>query len=148
MDGVSTHHMGSNNTDRAGQLLDLVRAYWTSPTVMNKAKVYDFIQKNGTVSLVDPFLEALREQANVNHDRLYDLAKSLATESPDREPVKFGIAVLGLYGQPQDMEIFRTLGRHEEFTLFCAVALANASENGEAELWDLAKHVEIGRAHV
>src|SRR5262249_9194913 len=33
--------------------------------------------------------------------------------------------------------------------LFCAVALANASENAEAELWELAKHVEgWGRIHL
>jgi hypothetical protein len=149
MDGVSTHHMGGANTDQASQLLKLVRTYSTSPTVTHKAKVYDFIHENGTVSLVDPFLESLREQTNLNHDRLYDLAKSLATESSDREPVKFGIAVLGLYGQQQDIEVFRKLGRHEEFTLFCAVALGNTCEDGETELWELAKHVDgWGRIHL
>src|SRR5207248_2725531 len=53
------------------------------------------------------------------------------------------------YGQPQDMEIFRTLGRHEEFTLFCAVGLANACDDGETQLWELAKHVDgWGRIHL
>ena len=108
-----------------------------------------FLIENRVVPVIDPFMEALRQETDVNHDRLYDLGKSFAKDSPNREPVKFGIAVLGLYGQEQDKDIFRTLGRHDEFTLFCAVALANASENGEEELWELAKQVEgWGRIHL
>jgi hypothetical protein len=57
---------------------------------------------------------------------LYELAYSLVSESPDREPVKFGIAILGLYRKSSNEELFQTLGWHEEFTLFCAVALANS----------------------
>jgi len=149
MDGVSTHHIGAKETDQAKELFTLVRAYWTSPTAKNKAKVYNFLLEKGTVSLVDPFLQSLREESRVNHDRLYELAKSFATEAPDREPVKFGIAVVGLYGQKQDIEIYRTLGVHDEFTLFCAVALQNTSEYPEIEVWDLAKLVQgWGRVHL
>ena len=149
MDGVSTHHMGGKDTDHASQLLKLVQEYSTSPTARNKAKVYEFLVKNRVVSLIDPFLEALREATGVKYERVYDLARSFATEAPDREPVKFGIALLGLFGQEQDIDIFRTMGRHEDFTLFCAVALGNSSEDGERELWELAKHVNgWGRIHL
>jgi hypothetical protein len=148
-DGVSTHHRGGKETDQAKELLTLVRSYWTSPTARNKASVYTFLLDKGTVSLIDPFLESLREQTRVNHDRLYDLAKSFATGAPDREPVKFGIALLGMYGQKQDIEIFRTLGVHDEFTLFSAVALENTSEDAENELWELARLVlGWGRVHL
>jgi hypothetical protein len=54
-------------------------------------------------------------------------------EAPDREPVKFGIAILGLFRQPADEELFQALGRHDEFTLFCAVALTNSSEDHDEE---------------
>src|SRR5262249_25877447 len=41
------------------------------------------------------------------------------------------------------------LGRHDEFTLFCAVALANASEDYDDALWTLARNVNgWGRIHV
>lgn len=149
MDGVSTHHLGSQRTGTSGTLLELVRGYWESPTVRNKAALYEFLVKNNVVSLIDPFLELLREQTDVNHQRLYELAKSLATESPDREPVKFGIAVLGLYGQEADVDIYRILGRHDEFTLFCAVALEHTCEPPDEELWQVAKNVHgWGRIHV
>jgi hypothetical protein len=43
----------------------------------------------------------------------------------------------------------RALGRHDEFTLFCAIALANAAENSEESLWSLARNVcGWGRIHV
>jgi hypothetical protein len=149
MDGVATHHMGSKDTDPAKQLLKLVRAYSTSPTVRNKATVYEFLVENNVVSLIDPFLQSLREAAGMKHERVHDLARSLATESPDRGPVKFGIALLGLVRQERDIEIVRILGRHDEFTLFCAVALKNSCEDWETELWNLAKHVDgWGRIHI
>ena len=85
----------------------------------------------------------------IDHSRLYELARSFVTESPDREPVKFGIAILGLFRHQADEELFLTLGRHDEFTLFCAVALANAAENSEELLWALARNVDgWGRIHV
>jgi hypothetical protein len=69
-------------------------------------------------------------------------------KAPDREPVKFGIAILGLFQQPGDAELFQVLGRHDEFTLFCAVALANAPADGEEAVWRLARNVTgWGRIH-
>lgn len=140
-DGVFIYHWGGTNTEEANELLNLVRAYWLTPTAANKAQVYDSLVAKSVCTLIDPFLKALREQADVNHGRLYDLARSLATESPDREQTKLGIAVLGLYGQEEDRDIFRTLGRHDEFTLFAVVALANTAEDAEEELWKMAKDV-------
>ena len=53
------------------------------------------------------------------------------------------------FQQEQDRELFRILGRHDEFTLFCAVALGNAEGNSEHELWELGKCVNgWGRVHV
>lgn len=143
MDGVLSHHMGGwPDEDNVKALLDLVQTCWTTPTVKNKADVYDFVVEKGIVSVIDSFIEQLTQREDVNHDRLYDLAHSFAFEAPDREPVKFAIALLGLYGQSEDLEIFRTLGRHDEFTLFCAVAVSNVAEDGEMELWEFAKNVD------
>jgi hypothetical protein len=51
-------------------------------------------------------------------------------KTPDREPVKFGIALLGLVRQERDIEIFRTLGRHADKLLDRAVvALAEGDKS-------------------
>jgi hypothetical protein len=74
----------------------------------------------------------------------------LASQSPDREPVKFGIALLGMFvATPSGL--LQVLGRHDEFTLYSAVALANILPDGarDAALWRLAKQVHgWGRIHV
>jgi hypothetical protein len=37
------------------------------------------------------------------------------------------------FGQPEDAELFRLIGRHEEFTLYAAVALANVTDDPQSE---------------
>lgn len=150
MDGVATHHMGTGEDEEAvRRTVELVAAYSRQPTAANKAAVYRHILAEQVVSIIDPVIEALLNEPAIGHDRLYDLARSFVTESPDREPVKFGTALLGLFRRPEDLELFRTLGRHDEFTLFCVVAIANASEDPDEALWALARNVTgWGRIHV
>lgn len=139
-DGIATHHMEGNDAVGATALLNLVVEYCQAPNVQNKRKVYEQVTQSNAISVIDPLIQGLREASGINSNRLYELAKSFATKATDREPVKLGIALLGLFREENDMEIFRILGRHDEFTLFCAVALANA-DNPERELWELAKSV-------
>lgn len=149
MDGVITHHFGTEeNVATVRRTVELVLAYSRQPTANNKAAVYQHVIAEHVVSIIDPVIEALVGESGIGHDRLYELARSFVTESPDREPVKFGIALLGLFRQPADMELFQTLGRHDEFTLFCAVAITNASEDHDEALWTLARNVTgWGRIH-
>jgi hypothetical protein len=129
--------------DDCRRLVTLLRSFWTAPTVLNKADLYAFVVDRGMTG-VDPnaVSDWLFRQEDVDDQRLYELARSFATEAPDREPVKLGIAVLGHYGVPQVFEILKTLGRHDEFTCSCAWALSKAADEGEHELWELARNVE------
>jgi hypothetical protein len=150
MDGVTTHHMGKgDNAEDVQKTVELVLAYSHQPTATNKAALYEHVIAANIVSIIDRVIEALLKEDGISHERLYELAYSFVTESPDREPVKFGIAILGLFRQPANQELFQTLGRHDEFTLFCAVALANASNDYEEAVWTLARNVVgWGRIHV
>lgn len=149
MDGVTTHHMGQRDHEKTvNRTVDLVFAYSRQPTVKNKAAVYNHIMAEQVVSIIDPVIEALVGESSIRQERLYELARSFVVESPDREPVKFGIALLGLFRQPADKQLFQILGRHEEFTLFCAVAIANSTEDADEALWALARNVNgWGRIH-
>jgi hypothetical protein len=149
MDGVTTHHFGTGEDEATvRKTVELVLAYSRQPTVNNKAAVYQHVIAEHVVSIIDPVIEALVNENGIGHDRLYELARSFVTEAPDREPVKFGIALLGLFRQPADMDLFQTLGRHDEFTLFCAVAITNSSEDHDEALWTLARNVTgWGRIH-
>lgn len=148
-DGVAVYHMGSGGSgDDANRLLGLVREYGNAPSVSNKLKVYEFVVEKGALGIIDPFTEALVQSTDVNHRRLYDLARSFATEASDREPAKLGIALLGLFRRPEDREILFLLGAHDEFTLFSAVAIANREGDAAHDLWRLAKSAQgWGRVH-
>src|SRR5436309_11978374 len=113
MDGVITHHFGTGeNEETVRRTVELVLAYSRQPTAANKAAVYQHVIVEHVVSIIDPVIEALVNENGISHDRLYELARSFVMESPDREPVKFGIALLGLFQQPADMDLFQMLGRH------------------------------------
>src|ERR1700694_1443773 len=108
--GVATHHMGkSENEENVRKTVELVLKYSRKPTARNKAAVYQHVIAEHIVSIIDPVIEALVNENGIGQERLYELAHSFVTESPDREPVKFGLAILGLFRQPADQELFQTL---------------------------------------
>jgi hypothetical protein len=150
MDGVTAHHMGTGeNMEIVCRTVELVLAYSRQPTAINKAAVYQHVLAVPVVSIIDPVIGALVKERGISHERLYELARSFVTEAPDRGPVKFGIALLGLFRQSADQELFQALGLHDEFTLFCAVALANSCDEPDEALWTLARNVTgWGRIHV
>ena len=150
MDGVFGLHVGSGDAgQQASEAASFIAAYCKAPSIENKLRLYKWLVERSVIDFVDPLLKSLRGQSGLDIKRLHDLALSLATESVDREPVKAGIAILGMFSGQSDKEVFQTLGRHEEFTLYCAVALANTSERPEEDLWELAKGVNgWGRIHV
>jgi hypothetical protein len=98
MDGVRTHHMGtSEDEETVRRTVELVLAYSRQPTGLNKAAVYQHVIAGHVVAIIDPVIEALVNEQGISHERLYDLARFFVTGAPDREPIKFGIALLGLF---------------------------------------------------
>lgn len=150
MDGVSSHHMGeAENEESVRATVGLVLGYCENPTASAKADLYRHVIGGNTLPVIDPVIGALAVHKRLDHGRLYEVAHSFATEAPDREPVKFGLALLGLFRLPENEALFQTLGRHEEFTLYSAVALTNTSDDPERSLWTLARNVTgWGRIHV
>ena len=95
MDGVMTHHMRIGEKDEAvRKMVEIVLAYSREPTAKNKAAVYQYIITEEVVSIIGPVIEALVKESGIKRERLYGLAHSFVTETPDRGPVQFGIALL------------------------------------------------------
>jgi len=147
-DGVGSHHAGqTGKAERA--VLSALAAASKAPSTRHLKALYSLLLQEGTLDFIDPVLSAIRSDPPPYLDGIHKIAVWLATQSPDREPVKFGIALLGIFDEvPGDLLL--ALGRHDEFTLYSAVALAN-STSGEARdmlLWRLAKQVHgWGRIH-
>lgn len=111
-----------------------------SATEPYEALVEDLRGKEN-LGFLDPLLSRA-SHAGLRRGEIRDLALGLATRSSDRTPVKVGITLLGLCATIEDRDILLSLGRHEEFTHYVGVALANAFEDVEPLLWELAKVVE------
>lgn len=150
LDGVMTHHGGNGNAqEQVQKTVSLLLSYCDQPTAANKYALYQHIVNESIVSMIDAVIASLLDEQKLNHERLYELAYSFMTETPDRETVKFGIAILGLYQVAENTPLFQTLGRHDEFTLYCAVALGNTADKTDLALWELARNVDgWGRIHV
>jgi hypothetical protein len=142
IDGVMGHHAGSADEElRTKQLGKAIGDLLGAATASNLAHVHR-LSKDSLLGIIDHLTEALPGDERVDPDRLHQLGRLLALEAPDRETVKLGVALMGLIQGPDDSEIFATLGVHEEFTLFCAVALTRQNAEPEERLWELARRVD------
>jgi hypothetical protein len=72
---------------------------------------------------------------------LLEVGRYFAARSGHREAVKFGLALIGLVGEPEDLDILKILDKNEEFTLYAAVAMDHVATEREQALWELAKSV-------
>lgn len=143
LDGAFGHHGGgAGSAERAaGEILEALRALAWAATGERAAALYVLLTEHSALEYVDQLLEAVVRDGDLDLDHLQVVARWLATEAPDREPVKAGLALLGLFTGGGDRDLLLTLGRHEEFTLYAAVALLNTEENAERQLYELARHV-------
>ncbi len=122
-------------------LLGLVRAYCEAPTGESLRAVYEHAVRHPALGEVSALFTSLLTAEGLSPERLHHLARALATEGGDREPVKLGILLLGLFRRSEDLPVLRTLGRHEEFARHAATALLNCVKDGEEEVWQLARHL-------
>ncbi|MFF5262999.1 hypothetical protein ACFY4C_29070 [Actinomadura viridis] len=150
-DGVLTHHWAGRADP--GEVERVSAALFTALRDRKDrdgghAALYEAARQVSVVSLVGDVLDRVAS-AGVDAERCYRTGYRLATEGRHREPVKLGIALLGLFDAAHHRDELMILGRHDEFTLFAAVALANREGGAERDLWELARSVRgWGRVHL
>jgi hypothetical protein len=141
-DGSFSHHFAGNEPpERAGEVLRSLLAVLDRAEADRVRVLYDLLRDGGALEIVDSLLESSRTIPEERTERLRLLARWIVTQAPDREPVKVALAILGLFQDAQDRDLFLTLGRHEEFTLYAAVALANSQARPDDCLWELGRSV-------
>lgn len=140
MDGV----FGGSGADANEKVTRLHRAITNeleNVTDASLKQLYDELLDGRALEYVDPLLEVLANDRRIDRERLHALAGWLAREAPDRDPVKVALAIIGLLADEADRDLLLTLGRHDEFTLYAAVALLRLRD-GERNLFELAQHVD------
>ncbi len=91
---------------------------------------------------IDALRDRLSADPPAHADRLYPELREIFLRSGYRDEVKYAMALMSGFGRREDAELFRIVGRHEEFTLYAAVALATVSDDPLRDWLDLLPHVE------
>ena len=151
LDGVMGHHSGADAADdTAREVLDALQVLLDRADDLQAAVLYRLLTGHRALGYIDALVRRIGEEsARLDADRLHAVARWLAEGAADREPVKVAVALLGILRGTDDRDLLLTLGRHDELTLFAAVALQNKDERPERALWELGKVVDgWGRIHV
>jgi hypothetical protein len=148
-DGVGTHHSGRGRpdavVDEIVKLMGQVISGRSGPPAFGA--LYEQLRATSALSYIDDLIGAVARSA-LPRSGIHEIGRRIAVTGRHPEPVKAGIALLGISGGQEDADLLLTLGRHEELTLYCAVALANSSPDPESALWSLARSVDgWGRIH-
>ena len=150
-DGTTIYHCSySADEKKLNKILSLLKSLSEQINEHDISQLYSLVKKGTTLTIIDSLLKKL-PQEDINLQKLYSFFYWLTLNSPDREVIKFSIALLGSYSIEQT-ELFHLLGMHEEFTLYSAVALTKTLKNPEEiekNLLSLAKKVNgWGRINV
>src|SRR5690606_24093619 len=142
LDGVMGRH-GKIEDERlrAKQIVKSVRDLLSATTPANLEHLTRLLTRSPVLGVLDDVLADLVGTGDLDPDRFHELALFLVRTAPDREVVKLGISMLGVLVGCDERETLLTVGRHEEFTLFSAVALASTLEHADTALWELARRV-------
>lgn len=141
-DGLLAQREPTQRADeRAAEVLAGVDIAARQPCPEAREVIYPLAAPDDTLTYIDALLEALSEPRALSPDAVRTLARWLARCAPDRGAVKLGIGLLGLFRDGEDRETLLTLGTHDEFTLFSAVALGNTQSDALEVLWALARRV-------
>jgi len=150
LDGAFGHHAGSDTMpDEVHELVHLLAKHSRKPKNSTRKALYARLVKAEVGGMMDSILDEVRKHPGIQPSAVFDEARWFAENAAHRNVVKFGIALMGLFQNEQVKELLLTLGRHEEFTLYAAVAIQNGMEDSNEVLFELAKHVHgWGKIHL
>ncbi|HEX5413405.1 MAG TPA: hypothetical protein VFZ27_16250 [Terriglobia bacterium] len=142
MDGVLALPKEEDREKHQTAILHNLDELLGSATEANLKNLYETVTTDRMLGVVDPLLKQIIGRfRQVNRQRLAAVARYFATQAGHREAVKFGIALLGVVGTPDDVDALIKLGSNDEFSLFAAVAIGRLASEPEKRLWEMAKLV-------
>jgi hypothetical protein len=150
-DGIATHHMATANgparAEMAKRVIEALKSASEDETA--RSALHDLFLTERVVPYADAIIEGLTQQREIGPDEVRPHARWLVTTALQREPLKLGIVLLGAAGTEDDLPDLVALARHDEFTLFAAVAAGSLLDDPVDCWWEMAKNVQgWGKIHV
>ncbi|CRG50538.1 hypothetical protein [Yersinia wautersii] len=134
LDGVFGHHVAEADDETPVEaIMAALRSVLHKPQQQDIEQLYRLLCHASPLNYLDVLLPVVAQDPQLPANKLQALAEWLATESPDRNAVKVAIALLGFFPTQKSCQILSTLGAHDEFTLYAAVALRSILPADEYE---------------
>lgn len=141
-DTLFSNSESEESTAQINELASIIKRFAQYGDKKSDLKIYELIANNDNiVSLIDPVLEEMGKLSVPIEPYLFPYAQDLSFKAANRNAVKFGIAILGVCQRENVLEEIKTLGLHDEFTLYTTIAIINLSDDPEGDLWELSKKV-------
>ncbi len=143
LDGVLGHHM-ENVGDQVLTAMSIAKKWemqLNQPNDRTRRETYIEIVRCDLLSIIDELIKALSRLEYVDGERFYEEALWCATKGAHRNVVKFGLAMIGMFGIEEQRDLMMEFGAHEEFTLFAVVSIRNSQKDANDLLFELAKKV-------
>ncbi len=153
LDGIATHHMRLPTPEEAAAGVDELLAVLELAATDDSAleDLNGVVARDGfsVVRLADALAMRVTSQSRLAPEDALRIGRRLVETACNREALKLGILLVGLCGGEEDLPNLRLLGRHDEFTLFCAVAIGNMVEDPAEVWWQMAAAVDgWGKIHL
>ena len=153
LDGIVTHHMGSasarDQSDVVSSVLFSLERLARTQSDQARAALYELVMRGPMAAHADAIVDRLAAQRRLSRGDVLGPARWLVRTAAHREPLKLGIVLLGISGSSEDVEELMVLGRHDEFTLYAAVAVANLVDDPTDLWWRLARDLRgWGKIHL
>ena len=144
-DGVMSHHMGSGEpqklSDRISKVEQALENLLRFSTNENLKTLYEAVTSEQMYPLADELMKRAAERVPRVQNEVAAIGRYFAVGADHREATKFGIILLAVAGDTSDIKTLETLARHDEFTLFAAVASTRLVDDPEQCMWRLAQNV-------
>jgi hypothetical protein len=111
------------------------------PSQANRRRLRELFREGNVRARIDPLRDRLTAGSPPNAVELYPELRELFLRSGYRDEVKYAMALMSGFGRPEDADLFRVVGRHAEFTVYAAVALATVTGDPLGEWLGLLPHV-------
>lgn len=118
--------------------IELMRLLTMRGNEQARNALYEMASATSITSRFDVILHELRRQAWWHPEAMRNHARWFVAHACHKEPLRLGIALLGLSGDEADLPLLRTLARHDEFTIAAVNAVAQVAESPVDEWWHMA----------
>ena len=143
IDGLATHHQRLEMPDgkhAVDAVVDSFKRLVRSDEDAARRAFYRSLLAPIGPEDVDQILERIAARG-FDRAALRDRARWLLEVSAHAAPAKVGLAILGISGRAEDTDLLMLFARHDEFTLYSAVAASNLLPDPVDVWWKMAQNV-------